>query len=368
MNFKTLNIDDLEFDKQNPRLPTTVGTEESAIIEYLATKTGIADLMISIGENGFFQGEAIVVTSAENGKYTVLEGNRRLVALKLLQNPRLASNRKSITGASEEAKNKPTDIPAFIVNSRYDALQYLGFRHISGVQRWDPLAKARYLKLLFEQASGEPEKRCIEVAREIGSRRDAVRRSLDALAAYEAIEERDFFDIDDLNEGSFRFGTFYTAIANAGIASFVGVRQGDSRAPHPIANPKSLKKEPLKELTEWMFKKDSQGSTRLGESRNIPKLNAVIENPDALKKLRQGASLDSAYSATIDNREVFLQDITLAIDHLEQAKDHLKQANLNLYSLSSDDQEADDQEAVESVQEAMNMLDDTINRLKNGHA
>lgn len=368
MNFKILNIDDLEFDKQNPRLPTTVVTEENAIIEYLATKTGIADLMISIGENGFFQGEAIVVTSAENGKYTVLEGNRRLVALKLLQNPRLASNRKSITGASEEAKNKPTDIPAFIVNSRYDALQYLGFRHISGIQRWDPLAKARYLKLLFEQASGEPKERCREVAREIGSRRDAVRRNLDALAAYEAIAKRDFFGIDDLNEGSFRFGTFYTAIANPEIASFVGVRQEDGSATHPIANPKSLKKEPLKELTEWMFKKDSQGSTRLGESRNIPKLNAVIENPDALKKLRQGASLDSAYSATIDNREVFLQDITLAIDHLEQAKDHLKQANLNLYSLSSDDQEADDQEAVESVQEAMNMLDDTINRLKNEHA
>ena len=117
--------------------------------------------MISIGENGFFPGEAIVVTPA-NGKYTVLEGNRRLAALKLLQDPDLAGNRRSITRASEDSKNKPTDIPAYIVNSRDDALQYLGFRHISGVQRWDPLAKARYLKLLFKQASGEPEKRCIE--------------------------------------------------------------------------------------------------------------------------------------------------------------------------------------------------------------
>ena len=359
MNFKTFNIDQIEFDKQNPRLPTTVGKRESDIIKYLATKTGIADLMISIGENGFFPGEAIVVTDDKNGKYTVLEGNRRLAALHLLQKPGLAGNRRSITRASEEAKNKPTKIPAYIVKSRDDALQYLGFRHISGVQRWDPLAKARYLKLLFEKASGESEERCREVAREIGSRRDAVRRSLDALATYEVIKEHAFFDINDLNEGSFQFGTFYTAIANAEIASFVGVRQEDGSMTHPIADSKSLKKEPLKELTEWMFKKDSQGSTRLGESRNIPKLSAVIENSNALEKLRQGVSLDSAYSATIDNREVFLQDITLAIDHLEQAKDHLKQANLNLYSLSSDDQEA-----VESVQEAMNMLDEAINRLK----
>ena len=356
MNFQTLSIDNLEFDKKNPRLPTTVGTKESDIIKYLATKTGIADLMSSIGENDFFSGEAIVVMPAKNGKYTVLEGNRRLAALKLLQDPGLAGDRRSITRASEEAEYKPTDIPAYIVNSRDDALQYLGFRHISGVQRWDPLAKARYLKLLFDQASsGEPEERCREVAREIGSKSDAVRRSLDALAAYKAIEERDFFDINDLNEGSFRFGTFYTAIANARIASFIGVRQKDGSATHPIANPKALKEEPLKELTEWIFKKDSQGSTRLGESRNIPKLSAVIENSNAREKLRQGVPLDSAFSATIDNKKEFLRDIV-------NATEHLKKANSNLYSVSSDDRDA-----VESVEEAMKVLNLAINHLKVDH-
>ena len=356
MNFKTIHIDDLEFDKRNPRLPTTVGTKESDIIKYLATKTGIADLMISIGENGFFPGEAIVVMPAKNGKYTVLEGNRRLAALKLLEDPGLTVDRSSITRASKEAKNKPTEIPAYIVKSRDEALQYLGFRHISGVQRWDPLAKARYLKSLFDETSSdEPEERCREVAREIGSRRDAVRRSLDALAAYEAIEERDFFGIDDLNEGSFRFGTFYTAIANAEIASFVGVREEDGSATHPIANPKSLKKEPLKELTEWMFQKDKQGSTRLGESRNIPKLSKIIANPNALEKFRQGVSLESAHSTTIDNKKEFFQDINLAIDHL-------KKANSNLHSVSSNDREA-----VKIVREAREVLDVAIDRLKVDH-
>ena len=360
--FEILHISQLEFDKQNPRLPTTVGKKESEIIAYLAAKTGIEDLMISIGENGFFPGEAIVVTPAENGKYTVLEGNRRLAALRLLQNPDSEGNRRSITKASKEAENKPTKIPAYIVNSRDDALQYLGFRHISGVQRWDPLAKARYLKLLFEQTSGEPllfeqtsgepEKRCIEIAREIGSRHDAVRRSLDALAAYEAIEERDFFDIKDLDEESFQFGTFYTAIANAEIASFVGVKEEDGRATHPIANPKSLKEEHLKELTEWMFQKDSHGSTRLGESRNIPKLSEVIENSNALEKLRQGVSLDSAHSATIDDKKEFLRDIV-------KATENLKQANSNLHSVSSDDRDV-----VERVREAMKALNIATNHLK----
>ena len=350
---KVLNINQIKFDKKNPRLPKTLPRNDSEIIKYLARKTGLTDLMISIGVNNFFPGETIVVTPSQNDKYTVLEGNRRLAALRLLQNPELAGNIRSIIRASKEAKHKPTQIPAHVVNSRNDALKYLGFRHISGVQRWEPLAKARYLKLLFERTSDEiePEQRCIEVAREIGSRSNTVRRNLDALAAYEAIEKRDFFDIEDLDEGSFQFGVFYTAIGDLEIASFVGVRE-DGKPTYPINKPESLKEKPLKELTEWLFKKDEKGSTRLGESRNIGKLSAVIENPDTLKAFRQGVPLESAYSNTVDNKKEFLEDIT-------RATDYLKRVNSNLHSVSSDDQEA-----VEKVREAMKVLDVAIDRLK----
>ena len=350
-NFEMLDISELKFDQENPRLPKTVARNDSEIVKYLAEKTGIEDLMTSIGENGFFLGEAIVVTPAQNDKYTVLEGNRRLAALRLLQDPGEAGNIRSITRAAEGAKNRPTKIPVHVVDSRDDALQYLGFRHISGVQRWEPLAKARYLKLLFDQTSGEPEQRCIEVARGIGSRRDAVRRNLDALAAYEAIEERDFFDIKGLNEESFQFGVFYTATGNAGIASFIGVRE-DGKPTHPISNPESLNKKHLKELTEWMFKKDSDGFARLGESRNIGDLGKAVANSTALEMLRQGMPLASAVSATVDNREEFL-------GHINRAIQQLKEANSNLHSVSSNDEEA-----MKAVQEAMAVLDVTMGRLK----
>ena len=351
-NFKVLNIDRLEFDEKNPRLPDTVRRRENEIIKYLAEKTGIEDLMTSIGVNGFFPGEAIVVTQAKKEKYTVIEGNRRLAALRLLQNPGLAGNIRSIIRASEEAEHKPTQIPVHVISSRDDALQYLGFRHISGVQRWDPLAKARYLKLLFDQTSGKPEDRYVQVAREIGSRSNAVRRNLDALAAYEAIEEHDFFNISDLDEERFQFGVFYTAIGNTEIASFIGIRK-DGMSTHPIVMPTSLKEKPLQELTEWMFKKeDEHGSTRLGESRNISKLCAVLANDNALEKLRQGVSLYSAFNTTVDNRKIFLQDITSAIEHIRQAN-----SNLHVVLL-------DDQEAVNSVREAMKALEVTAERLK----
>ena len=68
--------------------------------------------------------------------------------------------------------------------------------------------------------------------------------------------------------------------------------------------------------------------------------------------LRQGVSLDSAYSATIDNKKVFLQDIVNAIEHL-------KKANSNLHSVSSDDHDV-----VERVLEAMKALNIAINHLE----
>ena len=149
--FETLSIDVLEFDIENPRLPSNLkGGSESDILEYLETKTRIENLISSIGENGFFSGEAIVVTPHGPDKYTVIEGNRRLAALRLLQDPTKASNPR-IERAARETANKPTEIPVYVVQSRDDTLQYLGFRHISGVQRWDPLAKARYLESLFEK-------------------------------------------------------------------------------------------------------------------------------------------------------------------------------------------------------------------------
>ena len=352
-NFEWINIGDLEFDRKNPRLPDTIGRTENEIIKYLARKTGIEDLMTSIGVNNFFPGEAIVVTPSKDGKYTVLEGNRRLAALRLLQNPGEAGNIRSITRAAEEAKHTPTEIPVYVVDSREEALQYLGFRHISGVQRWDPLAKARYLKLLFKRTSDklEPEQRYFEVAREIGSRRDVVRRNLDALAAYEAIEERTFFGIDNLDEGNFQFGVFYTALGNSVIASFIGMRK-DDKPTHPIVKPESLEQEPLKELTEWMFKKDSRGSTRLGESRNISVLGKIVANPDALEKLRQGASLDTAFAITVDNRKEFVGDIIRAIEYL-------KQAHSNLYFVTPPDPQAE-----EVVLEAMKLLDVAIKYLE----
>ena len=52
--FSEFTISDLELDRENPRLPARLkGAEERDILEYLALKTNIEDLITSIGENDF---------------------------------------------------------------------------------------------------------------------------------------------------------------------------------------------------------------------------------------------------------------------------------------------------------------------------
>lgn len=330
-NFEVLDINLLEFDKENPRLPTSVrNKDDESILKYLATETRIENLMASIGENGFFDGEAMVVTPHEL-KYTVIEGNRRLAALLLLHDPSLV-NLRSIDRVAIAAANKPTAVPVYVVQSREDTLQYLGFRHISGVQRWDPLAKARYLESLFDAIKGDPQQRYTSVAREIGSTSTTVRRNLDALAAYKIIEESGFYDITDIEEETFQFGTFYTAVSNADIANFIGTR--DNGTPkHPITDLEVVHKEHLEELVKYMFERDARGNTKLGESRNIGKLGSVLANSDSLRALRSSQSLDAAHRLTPHGRDDFIR-------HMNQAIDELKQANANLHAVEREDKEA----------------------------
>ncbi len=338
LNFKDLPVSDLDLDRQNPRLPSQLkGAGEPEILKYLARKTNIAELITSIGENNFFPGEAIVVTQSEApaGRYIVIEGNRRLTALKLLGNASLAHDiSKSAGDAVDNAKYHPITVPAYEVDSRYDTLQYLGFRHISGVQRWDPLAKARYLKMLYQHTSGGPESRYRNIASEIGSRRDTVRKNLDALAVYELTEREQFFNIPMLSEERFQFGVFYTALANPRIAEFTGAR--DANGPtHPIENPESLKISEIGEIVQWMFAKDADGNTKLGESRNIPKLAAVVSAPSALQRFREGEPLDIAHLDTPDVQEEFIREIRTAIHHVKLANTKLSSIQVNNADIQS---------------------------------
>jgi len=322
-------ISDLQLDSQNPRLPESIARTPEAMLNYIATTTSIEDLMSAIAENGFFPGEPLVAVK-EGNAHVVIEGNRRLTAVNLILNPTLCSKpsaRMKEISQVAYSRGKHLELqtlPVIVRDNRQDVLPYLGFRHITGVKQWEPLAKARYIKQLFDLTpiTASPDERYFMVARAIGSRKDHIKRNLDALAVYKVMEDAGFYGIESLDEESIKFSILSTALADDRIGSYVGVCAKDSDEVvqnNPIMDLGVIKREQTEELTKWLYKKDDKGRTKVGESRNLRELAAVIEHPKALIQFKSGASLKLAYQLTGDSGKDFLEQLFRAEAALMEA-------------------------------------------------
>ncbi|GEG18483.1 hypothetical protein EC153152_03481 [Escherichia coli O145:H28] len=310
-----IDLNKLELDTKNPRLPEGVERTPEAMLNHIALTTSIEDLMNAIAENGFFPGEPLIAVK-EGDKYTVVEGNRRLTAVKLIHNPyecdRPSSRMIEIAESAKDKLGTLEKLPVIVRDTRAEILPYLGFRHITGVKQWEPLSKARYIEQLFGLTSpnSPTNDRYHQVARAIGSRKDHIKRNLDALAVYKVMESNNFYDIDGLDEESIKFSILSTALADEKIGLFIGVSEkdeyGDITSNDVIIHPHHINRENTRELTLWLYKKDDSGKTKVGESRNLRLLSSVIDNPKALTSFRNGADLKVAYQLTEDLKQDFM--------------------------------------------------------------
>lgn len=317
-HFETIALDNLQLDLNNPRLPKSKqGKDENTVIEYLLLEAATLELMESIGENDFFAGEMLLVIPGENKKYIVVEGNRRLTAVMLLNYPELANVKKTSTlEISQNAKYKPKKLPCLIFNHREDIQQFLGFVHITGKKSWRMLEKARYLSeirksdkykdLSFTEASKD-------IARIIGSKSPYVRKMLVSYQLYEIVEDEKFYQIDGLSDSTFFLNYFSDGIQKENIRNFIGV---DIENEHPLER---LNNNHLQEIVTWWFKKNEGVSRVIGDSEGMKMLNRVLGNEMALKAFRNGSTIYNAYELTDDINYQFERKIKESINAIEQA-------------------------------------------------
>ena len=317
----------LRLDAQNPRLPEHLPKDHDTILSYIASNTAIEELMSAIGENDFFPGEPVIAYKDETSDdYIVIEGNRRLTAVLLLND---LSPIKKPSGRMREivdsARYRPTEIPVVIKADRGSVMPYLGYRHITGIKEWDPLSKARYIQQIFNGTQDQEKTidRYREAGRTIGSRSDHIKRNLDALAVYRLMEKEDFFDIDGLGEGTVKFGVLFTALADKRIGAFAGVRELNADEEyienHPILDASRLNKAHIEYLSKWLYEKDAEsGATVIGESRNLRKLSDIVDSDEATTALMSGSTLDYAYRKTEGAQREF-QETLYHINELANA-------------------------------------------------
>lgn len=303
-----LPLKQLHFDPQNPRFSRYFGNQmqpEVDIIERMIRNETVQELMASIGEQGYFAGEPLLVAknnTTNEKSYIVVEGNRRLAALKLLVGEFVDKQLPSITQLRENAKVPPEQsAPCIVFESRKDILRYLGYRHITGAKRWDSLSKARYIKELsntfFSELSEEDQLKGI--AQEIGSKPYYVAQMLTGLTVFEDARQKKFYGLQRVDEEDIDFGVLTTALSRTAIAEYIGLE-----SPRDITA-ENLNQERSKEIFSWIFAQDTQGYTILGESRNLGKLAAVVSNPSAVATLKETGNLESAYLFSDGQAEAF---------------------------------------------------------------
>jgi len=323
-NITHIPLNNLVLDLKSPRLPISFREKErskKSIINWLLEDASIIKLMLAIGQNDFFIGEALLaIESSEPEKYIIVEGNRRLTSLFLLSDPSLATiHTRKIDQVLQETSFRPTQIPCIIFKERSEILQYLGYRHITGIKSWSLVAKARYLNSLLEVTQGTTlSESARELAKKIGSRSDYVKKILVSYEVYLIIEDEGFYKIPSLDETSFHFTYIADSFAKEHIRQFIAV---DLSLENPLEH---LNEAHLKELINWFFRKNENNKSQvLGNSDQLKQLNEVLSNSDALQNFREQGSLKQALKYVKQSEDTFHNDISDALQLLKHAHSYL---------------------------------------------
>lgn len=320
-NIEFINVKKLNLDKSNPRLPANFrkNTPSKAdIVNWMLNDASIIELMLAIGQSGFFIGEALLVVKDKGDEYLVIEGNRRLTSIILLNEPELAElHKKKIAQVLAETSERPNEIPCIVFSSRDEITRYLGYRHVTGVKSWGILAKARYLNELKKDLTGFSfSNQCRELAKSIGSKSDHVRKLIVAYQVYEIIEDNAFFNIKDLDETTIYFNYYADSLSRDNIRNFINV---DIKSEIPTSE---LNVDNLKELTKWFFEKNEQNKSRIiGDSKHLSMLDTVLSNAEATEYFQKGSgSILDAHQIVSVTADSFSQEIEMSLSGLKRAQ------------------------------------------------
>ncbi len=152
---KKLSVTSLLLDQQNPRLPQSGGAlGQRQIIDELVTHDSVYELAKDICAQGFFPTE-VLLGVRDGDQIIVIEGNRRLAALKLLINSELApqSYLEKFRRLSEKVTaTVVAKVNVSIAPSREAATPILLSRHTAQqIQSWKRPMQARFYRQLLDR-------------------------------------------------------------------------------------------------------------------------------------------------------------------------------------------------------------------------
>ncbi len=140
---KEYDIENLYLDQYNIRTPIS-DQDQNALIQDMFANESAFDIVRSFVQNGIFPDELPIVVK-ENSKLIMIEGNRRLAALKALKESHIVP----IWQKKIEALNNPriNRIPVVLAPNRESAIKHIANKHTVDYRRpWKPLRQAYFYK------------------------------------------------------------------------------------------------------------------------------------------------------------------------------------------------------------------------------
>lgn len=277
----------------------------------------IQDLIESFKANGYLRVDQILVRELPDGGLLVVEGNRRVAALKFLQQEHESKG----IDLGELSPEIFSQVPVVLYTDGDEVhhLTLMALKHISGNKKWGEWNQAKLLESLH-QSHGLGED---EICKRIGISKVELRRSLRALAMVAEYRASDYGD--QFNESMFPI--FRHAVRSAALKDWLGWDDGD-RLSHNAANRdfffSLLSREPLDEQEEdgsvgYGNKYLEPVITRRDDVDNFAK---VISDERALSYLQRNRDLNGAYGNSDlvfrERQEAAVRSVAADIDTLAQ--------------------------------------------------
>lgn len=310
----TLPVSDLHFDPRNPRLVEygdLSKAKEPEQIRLLVKSMAVDEVYMSIATSGFWDYEPLFVVR-EGGKWIVIEGNRRLAAVKLLLDPKMAEELGlgDMTKPSKSVLESLRELPVRIVGTRNEVWRHLGFKHVNGPSKWRSFAKAEYIARVHEE---DDKVSLPKIAEQIGDRNRTVQRLFRALMVLRQAERTGVYRREWCYKPRLPFSHLMTALDYDGYAKFIGLASEEEERSEPVSK-KRLKE--LGELCVWLWgDKRGDGIKPIIGSQNpdLRNLEQVLRSEASLSALRRGEPLAVAFETSKGDEIVFR-------DALQEAK------------------------------------------------
>ena len=315
-----ISVDDLNLDHINPRLAGREFTidDQVPILRVLWRELAVNEIADSIAASGYWPHE-VLFAAKEKGRWVVIEGNRRLVAVRLLCNPKLCKQvgAVGIPRLTAAERKKLEKLPV-VACTRKTIWEYVGFKHVNGPKDWDSIAKAQYVARVRNDYGISLQ----EIAKTIGDRHDTVKRMYRGLMVLQQAEAIGLYDRKTHWGAKFAYSHLWTGLGYTPVQAFLGLGPSRGFKADPVPKKNHAR---LGELCLWLYGDKPQGIRPLIKSQNpdLRTLVTILESKKGIAALRSGLPLSLSLQISKGDEALLRESLVTAEAAMRKAKGYV---------------------------------------------